>query len=76
MYTEQHFENGNGYGRYPTDGHSQSPVKIRSERSVGRKREYDNRDSSDEDETPGRRQADDVTPKLKRRQPKVDAAYR
>lgn len=76
MYIEQQFENGNGYGRYPADGQSQSPIKIRSERSVGRKREYDNRDSSDEDETPRRRQADDVTPKLKRRQPKVDAAYR
>lgn len=90
MYAEQQFENGNGngngnmngngngHGRYPTDGHThaQSPVKIRSERSVGRKREYDNRDSSDEDDTPRRRQADDVTPKLKRRQPKVDAAYR
>ena len=42
-----------------------------------RKREYDHRDSSeDERENERRRQADDYTPKLKRRQPKVAEAYR
>lgn len=69
-------ENGNGHVRYATDGHPATPNKMKLERSNGRKREYDSRDSSDESETPRRRQADDVTPKLKRRQPKVDAAYR
>lgn len=69
-------ENGNSHIRYAADGHPATPNKIKLERSNGRKREYDSRDSSDESETPRRRQADDVTPKLKRRQPKVDAAYR
>lgn len=69
-------ENGNGHVRYIVDGHPTTPNKMKLERSNGRKREYDSRDSSDESETPRRRQADDVTPKLKRRQPKVDAAYR
>lgn len=70
------FENGNSYVRYAADGHPATLNKMKLERSNGRKREYDSRDSSDESETPRRRQADDVTPKLKRRQPKVDAAYR
>lgn len=69
-------ENGNSHIRYTADGHPATPSKTKLERSNGRKREYDSRDSSDESETPRRRQADDVTPKLKRRQPKVDAAYR
>lgn len=69
-------ENGNSHVRYAADGHPATSNKIKLERSNGRKREYDSRDSSDENETPRRRQADDVTPKLKRRQPKVDAAYR
>ncbi len=51
-------------------------LKLRSERSYVRRKESSRDDSSDEQETPGRRQADDVTPKLKRRQPKVAAAYR
>lgn len=67
---------GTTHNRYTLDGHSTSPSKIRSDRSNTRKREYDQRDSSEESETPGRRQADDVTPKLKRRQPKVAEAYR
>ena len=75
--TDIYLEYGNSYGRHPMDGHAISPTKIRSERSSnGRKREYDSRDSSDENETPSRRQVDDVTPKLKRRQPKVAEAYR
>lgn len=75
-HTDHQAENRNGYGRFTTPGHSMSPTRVRSERANGRKREYDNRESSDESETPGRRQADDVTPKLKRRQPKVAEAYR
>lgn len=69
-------ENGNSHVRFAADGHPATSNKMKLERSNGRKREYDSRDSSDESETPRRRQADDVTPKLKRRQPKVDAAYR
>ena len=53
-----------------------SPVKLRSERAYLRRRESTRDESSEEEDTPGRRQADDVTPKLKRRQPKVAAAYR
>lgn len=67
----------NGYNGFPADGKLYSPVKIRSERVVVRKREYDARDSSDDERGKERkRQVDDVTPKLKRRQPKVAAAYR
>lgn len=74
--SDNHVEYENGPGRYTADGQPLTPSKVRSERLNGRKREYDSRDSSDESETPRRRQVDDVTPKLKRRQPKVDAAYR
>ncbi|KAJ9644567.1 hypothetical protein H2199_003530 [Coniosporium tulheliwenetii] len=51
------------------------PTLLRSESSTARKRSYD---ESDRDrETEGRRrQEDDVTPKYKRRQPRVAAAYR
>lgn len=76
LFAEPQLENGTSYVRQSIDGLSSSPTKMRSERSNGRKREYDHRDSSDESETLGRRQADDVTPKLKRRQPKVAEAYR
>lgn len=68
--------NGKSYNRQSMVEHYSSPVKVHSERLNGRKREYDHRDSSDEDEAPGRRQVDDFTPKLKRRQPKVAEAYR
>lgn len=59
------------------NGVSRPPVKLRSERSYDRKRDFDDRDSSSDDQSnERRRQVDDVTPKLKRRQPKVAAAYR
>ncbi|KAI9880607.1 MAG: hypothetical protein M1830_001958 [Pleopsidium flavum] len=65
----------NGYAKHGSNGHAASPPTIRSERSNPRKREYDQRESSEERELERRRQADDVTPKLKRRQPKVAEAY-
>ena len=70
-------ENGNIDHKYLTDEHLASSVKLRVGGSNNRKRDFDNRDeSSEESETQGKRQADDVTPKLKRRQPKVAEAYR
>lgn len=76
-HTVQRTETENGYRRYSADGQSVSPIKLRSERVNVRKREYDHRDSSeDERENERRRQEDDYTPKLKRRQPKVAEAYR
>ena len=72
-------QNGNGasYHLYPPDDYATSPVRLRTERSYSHKREYGNRqESPDEDETIRRRQADDVTPKRKRRQPKVADAYK
>lgn len=67
-----------GYGASSAEkGHLPPSVKLRSESSANRKRIYDCRDSSSsEDESEGRRQEDDVTPKHKRRQPKVAEAYR
>lgn len=53
-----------------------SPPTLRPQRSNPRKREYDHHDASEEPENERRRQADDVTPKLKRKQPKVAEAYR
>ena len=68
------------HGPDSTDGYhqSQSPVKLKSERSYDRKRSRDQKDDDDYDEQnkERRRQHDDVTPKLKRRQPKVAEAYR
>ncbi len=76
-YGNPNSENGNVHQNYLIDAQSASPVKLRAGGSNGRKRDFDNRDdSSDEGETQGRRQVDDVTPKLKRRQPKVAEAYR
>lgn len=47
------------------------------EQSSTRKRSFNRRDSSSsEEDVPARRQEDDVTPKFKRHQPKVAAAYR
>ena len=65
---------GNGVFSPPTDGQASSPTETRSEKSLGRKRHRDS--SSDEEDTMKRRQEDDYTPKLKKRQPKVAAAYR
>ena len=68
---------GNGYRKYSTEGPLVSPGKLRLDRANSRKRDYDARDSSDDErEYERRRQIDDVTPKLKRRQPKVAEAYR
>lgn len=58
----------------PTDAQASSPNELRSENSLSRKRHRDS--SSDEEDTPKRRQQDDYTPKFKKRQPKVDDAYR
>ena len=66
----------NGNAKPSANGQIASPSQIRSEKANGRKRDYEHRGSSDEDDAPKRRQADDVTPKLKKRQPKVAAAYR
>lgn len=67
-------EPGNGYYNSRTDAEVLSPHYSQS--SI-RKRSYNRRDSSSSDgDTPARRQEDDVTPKLKRRQPTVAAAYR
>ena len=63
-------------GRHGSNGHAISPPILRPEKSNPRKREFDHRESSEEPEKERRRQADDVTPKLKRRQPKVAEAYR
>ena len=68
---------------HPTNGSEQkdkslqggSPVKPNHERSHDRKREWKD-DSDDEPQNERRRQHDDVTPKLKRRQPRVAEAYR
>ena len=64
----------NGIFSPPTDGQASSPTETRSEKSLGRKRPRDS--SSDEEDTLRRRQEDDYTPKLRKRQPKVAAAYR
>lgn len=65
--------NGNGFFTPPTDGQALSPTELRSEKSLSRKRHRDS--SSDEEDAPKRRQEDDYTPKLKKRQPKVAEAY-
>lgn len=69
-------EKTNTRGKCPADGKLVSPTQSRPDKAHGRKRDYSHQGSSDEGETPKRRQVDDVTPKLKRRQPKVAAAYR
>ena len=66
----------NGSVKYMPNGKQYSPIKLRSERVYDRKRNFESRDSSDDEQgNERRRQVDDVTPKLKRRQPKVAAAY-
>ena len=70
-------DSGNGYHITGPDGEVFSPDQPRYEDARGHKRSHNRRDSfSDEDDAPARRQEDDVTPKFKRRQPKVAAAYR
>ncbi|KAL8730691.1 MAG: hypothetical protein Q9166_003883 [cf. Caloplaca sp. 2 TL-2023] len=60
-------------GRSCSNEQSASPTRRRSDAVNGRKREQA---LSDEDNTPKRRQVDDTKFKLKKRQPKVAAAYR
>ena len=62
-----------GYFQYRSE-YSNSSARLRSELSGSRKRDYES--SSEDSDAPARRQEDDVTPKLKRRQPKVAEAYR
>ncbi|KAL6719291.1 hypothetical protein ACLMJK_003530 [Lecanora helva] len=67
---------GNGHHNTGLDGGAISPNESRYHESTARKRSYTRRDSSsDEEDTRARRQEDDFTPKLKRRQPQVNAAY-
>lgn len=67
----------NGYYNSGTDAEILSPNAAPYSQSSIRKRSYNRRDSSSSDgDSPARRQEDEVTPKLKRRQPKVAAAYR
>jgi len=70
-------DHGNGYQNTEPIGEILSPDDPRHQHQTSRKRSHNHRDSSSEEEdAPARRQEDDVTPKLKRRQPKVAAAYR
>lgn len=69
-----HHSNSNG--RSYSQDHSTSPTRLRSDTMNGRKREHDQQAVSDEDNTPKRRQVDDTRSKLRKRQPKVAAAYR
>ena len=66
--------NVNGVFNPPTDRQASSPIELRSENSLSRKRHRDS--STDEEDTPKRRQQDDYTPNFKKRQPKVADAYR
>ena len=69
--------NGNGHYNSGPDGEVISPDESRGGNLANRKRSHHHRGSfSDDDDAPARRQEDDVTPKFKRRQPKVAAAYR
>lgn len=65
----------NGNGKSHSNGQSGSPSRRRSDAVNGCKREPEEA-LSDEDNTPKRRQADDTKSKLRKRQPKVAAAYR
>ncbi|KAI9724009.1 MAG: hypothetical protein M1812_000727 [Candelaria pacifica] len=57
------------------NGNSMSPKPSRYENGNSRKRSYNQRDHSEDRGREPLRQVDDVTPKLKRRQPKVADAY-
>lgn len=75
-YRPNNTENECGAHRYQTDNLSPYYPQMRPESAGTRKRGYDERSSSEESEEAARRQEDDITPKLKRRQPKVAEAYR
>ncbi|KAL8953153.1 MAG: hypothetical protein Q9222_000974 [Ikaeria aurantiellina] len=66
----------NGYGKRSSSDQSTSPIRLRTVNANGRKRDHEQPVLSDEDNTPKRRQVDDTKSKLKKRQPKVAAAYR
>ncbi len=68
-------EYGNGPSEYGPDAQFTSPTELHSERSRSRKRSYTRRGSISDEETPARRQEDDIAPKHKRRAPKVQEAY-
>lgn len=71
------FDCGNENYNNGTEGEVLSPNELPYDQLNTRKRSYNRRDSSSsEEDIPARRQEDDVTPKLKRHQPKVAAAYR
>ncbi len=61
---------------YNGNGNSISPKPVRHENGNSRKRSYNQRETSEDRNRGPLRQVDDVTPKLKRRQPKVADAYR
>ncbi|KAL8719272.1 MAG: hypothetical protein Q9225_003702 [Loekoesia sp. 1 TL-2023] len=63
--------NGHPHGNGFFDPHHRNG----SDAANGRKRDHDQQVVSDEDHTPKRRQVDDTKSKLKKRQPKVAAAY-
>lgn len=66
----------NGLSNYAAEEYNQSPHESRSATSSSRKRSFAHRgSSSDEEDTPARRQENDIIPKPKRRQPKVAEAY-
>lgn len=69
------FTGNNDIIRSHSNGQSGSPSRRRSDAANGRKREPEEA-LSDENNTPKRRQADDTKSRLKKRQPKIAAAYR
>ncbi|KAI9821752.1 MAG: hypothetical protein M1827_002333 [Pycnora praestabilis] len=64
-----------GHNAKIDDTPSASPGRATFGNANPRKRDYDQRDRSEERDNGPLRQADDVTPKLKRRQPRVADAY-
>lgn len=66
---------GNNHHHQMEYSPSQS-YRNRSTSLGNRKRAYEEMSSSEESEEEARRQEDDITPRLKRRQPKVAEAYR
>ncbi|KAK4695920.1 hypothetical protein P7C71_g1923, partial [Lecanoromycetidae sp. Uapishka_2] len=75
-YNANGTQHDNAHSNDTTQEYNQSPNDSRLATLGSRKRSFAHRGSSSDDEdTPARRQEDDVTPKLKRRQPKVAEAY-
>ena len=65
-----------GNHQYEPENSPPNSYLNRSASLGNRKRAYEERYSSEDSEEEARRQEDDITPKLKRRQPKVAEAYR